>query len=544
MLSGSSRARWSVCAVAALLASFACGSSSQTSVSPSAVRCAVQGQADNTSFPADGGAGTLRVSTERECTWSVQTEARWIVFPQEPRGQGEGSVRFTIAANADPASRVAPISVNEQRMQISQAGRPCQLQLSSTHESLPSAGGQRTVLVEASSGQCSWAATTDVAWITVLEGQTGAGNGAVVFQVTATSGPVRTGALTIGEQRVTIEQGGACTYATGATTVDMNPSGGRAEVPVLAPSGCAWTSTSNVPWITIINGQTGNGNGAVVFTVEAAAGPPRTGTLTVAGQTVRIEQGSGCTYATGVTAIDVNASGGTIDVPVLAPPGCAWTAASQAPWLEIASGGNGSGGGVVRVSVRATDGPLRSGTVTAAGVTVTFTQASGCRPGVEPQTHAAPAAGGSSSVTVQAGAGCPWSAASDAPWITLSQTSGTAPAQVAFTVAANNTPPRSGALTVAGHTVTVSQESSCTWRIVPAVLDYDANGGGGSVLVIVVGGCAWTAASTADWITLQVGHSGAGDGLVQFIVASNAGAARTGIVKIAGIDLLVRQAAR
>jgi hypothetical protein len=474
----------------------------------------------------------------------VQSDAPWIVFPQEPHGQGEGSVRFTIVPNGDPASRVAPISVNEQRMQISQAGRPCELRLSSTHESLTAAGGQRTVGVEASSGQCNWAATADVPWITVLEGQTGAGNGAVVFAVAAVSGPIRTGTLTIGGQGVTVEQGGNCTYATGVTTVSVSASGGRAEVPVIAPGGCAWTAAVNVPWITIINGQAGAGGGAVVFQVEAAAGPPRTATLTVAGHNVRIEQGSGCTYATGVTAVNASAAGGAIDVPVVAPPGCAWTAVSQAAWIDVASGGSGSGAGVVRVSVAATDGPGRSGTVTAAGVNVTVTQASGCRFGVEPPTHAAPAAGGSSAVTVQAGAGCPWVAASGAPWISLSQTSGAGSAQVTFAVAPNNGTQRSGEFTIAGRTVTVSQASPCTWSLAPGSADYDANGGGGSVLVIVVGGCAWTATSTVDWITLQIGQSGTGDGLVQFIVAANAGAARSGVIRIAGMDFVVRQAAR
>lgn len=536
------RAIW---ALAALLSAFACGSSSETSVAPSPLqRCAVQGQIESSSFPASGGSGTLRISTARECSWSVQREAGWLVLPPEARGQGEGSVPFTVTANGEPASRTAGLIVNDQRMPISQEGRPCEFRLSSIHETVDGSGGQRTVRVEASSAQCGWSAIADVSWITLVEGRTGTGSGNVVFEVAPAAGPIRTGTLTIAGQTVTIRQGSDCTYATGVMTISMSPSGGRAEVPVLAPPGCGWSATAQAPWIVIIGGQTGAGNGAVVFHVEASDGPPRTGSLTIAGQSVRIEQGSGCTYATGVTALNVSASGGVLDVPVLAPPGCAWTAESRAAWIAIAGGANGSGAGVARVSVTATDGPLRSGTVTVAGVNVTITQASGCRVSVEPSSYAAPAAGGTSSVTVQTGTGCAWAGASSAAWISLSPTSGSGPAQVPLIVAANDGPQRSGTITIAGRTVAVSQVSRCTWTLVPPSVDYDANGGRGSVLVIVAGGCTWTAASTVSWITMETGESGAGDGLVQFIVAPNSGPARSGAVRIAGIDLLVRQAAR
>lgn len=628
-LRGSTRALRTVCALAALLPVFACGSSSQTSVAPSSVRCAVQGLADTTAFPADGGSGTLRISTARECTWSAQSEAPWIVLTGETSGQGQGSLPFTIAPNGDPAARSAPVRVNDQRTQISQAGRPCAFQLSSTLESVPAAGAERlTVAVQASSSACTWSAAVDVPWITIIEGTGGAGSGEVVIRVAPATGPTRTGNLTIAGQRVTIQQGTGCTFATGVTTIDVSAAGGRAEVPVVAPAGCAWTATSDAPWIIILSGQSGSGAGTVVFQFQAIAGPPRTGTLTIAGQrvtvqqgsgctyatgvtrvsvsaaggraevpvvapggcewaaatsapwiaivegqagsgngtvvlqveavagpartgaltvagvSVTIEQGSGCTYSTGVTALSATAAGGRFDIPVAAPQGCTWTAVSQIPWIEVASGSSGNGPATVSVSVAATDGPARSGTVIVAGVNVTVSQASGCRFTVEPTSYAAPGLGGSSSVTVQAGAGCQWTAATDTPWVSLSQSSGAGPAQVGFVVAANNGPQRSGTFTVAGHTVSVSQASPCTWRLVPGSESFDANGGRANVLVIVVGGCAWTAASTVDWMTMEAGHSGVGDGLVQFIVAPNLGPPRSGIVRIAGIDFTVQQAAR
>lgn len=538
------RALRAVCAVAALLPAFACGSATETSVAPSPVRCAVQGQVDTSTFAPGGGAGTLRISTDRECAWAVQSDAAWVALPAEARGQGEGSVTFTIAANADPAARTAGLSVNDQRLQISQNGSPCEFRLSSTREALTPSGGRRTVRVDASSTLCRWSAASDAPWIALVDAGTGTGSGAVVFDVAAATGPPRTATLTIAGQRVTVEQGTGCTFETGFTTLSVGSAGGRGEVPVRAPPGCAWSATANVPWITIMGGESGAGNGIVVFHFAAVDGPSRTGTLSVAGQTVTIQQGTGCTFSTGVTTLNVSAAGGAADVPVAAPGGCAWTAESQAAWLTIASGRTGDGAGVVRLSVAATDGPLRTGTVTVAGVRVTVTQASGCRFAVDPVSYGAPAAGATSAVGVQTGAGCTWTGASDAPWISLSRASGAGPAQVSFTVAANNGPQRAGTITIAGRSVAVSQVTPCTWVLAPPSETFDANGGRGNVLVIVGGGCAWTAMSTVSWMTMEAGESGAGDGLVQFIVAANSGPERSGVVRIAGMDLVVRQTAR
>jgi hypothetical protein len=76
------------------------------------------------------------------------------------------------------------------------------------------------------------------------------------------------------------------------------------------------------------------------------------------------------------------------------------------------------------------------------------------------------------------------------------------------------------------------------------LLTYDSRGGNGAVLVIVTGGCTWTAASTVDWITMTSGTSGSGDGVVQFTVAPNPGQSRTGIVAIAGQSYTVTQSGR
>ena len=83
----------------------------------------------------------------------------------------------------------------------------CSFSLSSFSQSFDAAGGTGNVLVQTSS-DCSWTATSNVTWITVVSGAAGTGNGTVVFQVQPNiTGLVRTGTLSIAGQTFTVNQG-------------------------------------------------------------------------------------------------------------------------------------------------------------------------------------------------------------------------------------------------------------------------------------------------------------------------------------------------
>jgi hypothetical protein len=88
----------------------------------------------------------------------------------------------------------------------------------------------------------------------------------------------------------------------------------------------------------------------------------------------------------------------------------------------------------------------------------TFTDADGCTYTISPSSVQAPAAGGSYTITVSTGATCGWTATTGLAWASLWVTSGTGNGSVPFEVSANtSSSSRSGTITVAGRTVTVSQ---------------------------------------------------------------------------------------
>jgi hypothetical protein len=55
-------------------------------------------------------------------------------------------------------------------------------------------------------------------------------------------------------------------------------------------SGCGWTATSNVTWISITSGSSGVGDGTVNYSVAANGGVRRSGTITIAGQVFTVKQ--------------------------------------------------------------------------------------------------------------------------------------------------------------------------------------------------------------------------------------------------------------
>src|SRR5262249_28301890 len=139
-------------------------------------------------------------------------------------------------------------------------------------------------------------------------------------------------------------------------------------------------------WIGIDTSPSGSGPGSVRFSVQPTAGAARSGTLTVAGRTITVSQSQGCAYTIAPENTSVPSSGGAVKVSVSAGAGCGWTAASAVPWITIDSGASGSGDGTVQLTVAATTGPTRSGTVTIAGRTLTVSQGQGCTFAIAPET--------------------------------------------------------------------------------------------------------------------------------------------------------------
>lgn len=260
----------------------------------------------------------------------------------------------------------------------------------------------------------------------------------------------------------------ACTFSISPTSASFPSAGGTGTVAVTATAGCAWTAQTNATWLTITAGASGNSSGAVSYTVAAnTATTARTGTLTIAGRTFTVTQAAAtttCTFTITPASASFPSGGGTGTVAVTTTTGCAWTARSNVTWITVTAGASGSG--TVGYSVAAnTATTSRTGTLTIAGRTFTVTQAAApptCTFSISPASASLPSGGGTGSITVTAPAGCAWTARSNVTWITVTAgASGSGNGTVGYSVAANTTTvARTGTLTVAGKTFTVTQAAA------------------------------------------------------------------------------------
>jgi len=531
-------------ALLSALALISCGASGSTYTAPSTLsKCAVAFDAPAGAVPADGGRGVIPVKTDRECAWTAEPDTPWLSITAGRSGQGNGTVEFSAAPNGDPVARSGGIMLNGTRAAVTQAASTCRFTLAESSTSIPQSGGSGSVEIRASSALCTWTAESDTGWISITSGASGKGSAMVSFTVAPTTGPPRTGGLTIAGLHFSITQSEGCAYAIAPSTYAAGAAGGSNTVSVTTAPGCPWTAASEVSWISLAT-SSGTGSGAVSFTVAATTGPPRTGTATIAGQVFTVTQSPGCAFDVSPLTHNVDAGGGTRTVGVNTAGGCTWTATSNAPWITITGGASGSGGGTVTFAVAATAGPARTATLTVGQQTVTVLQGQGCTYAVSPDTQAIPSSGGSGSVGVTAGAGCAWTASSGVPWITItSGAGGSGSGTVAFTAAPTTGPSRSGTIDVAGRSVTVVQGQGCTFAIAPDSRLVPAGGADGSVSITAGAGCPWAASSNAPWITITSGGTGSGDGSVGYRVAATTGAARSGSLTIAGRTFTINQGA-
>ena len=164
-----------------------------------------------------------------------------------------------------------------------------------------------------------------------------------------------------------------------------------------------------------------------------------------------------------------------------------------------------------------------------------------CTWSLSPTGASVGSAAGTGSVGVTTQSGCAWNVASNAAWLTAGTSTGSG--TLGYSYGANTGPARSGTLTIGGLAFTLSQASGCTYMLGTTSVSAAAAGTSGSTALSTSPGCAWTASSSASWLTVTTPASGTGSATVGYSVAANTGAARSANISVGGRTLLVSQAA-
>lgn len=362
-----------------------------------------------------------------------------------------------------------------------------------------------------------------------------------------------------------------CAYTLSASSISFAASGGSNSVNVTATaSSCTWNATSDRGWMSITGGASGTGNGTVTVNLTANSGNAmRTGTLTIAGQAVAVRQDGlepcSIEIAPGTASYNKDSATGTFGVTTLVH--CQWSATSNAAWLAITAGGQGTGSGTVSYSVdRNREPAARTAAIAVADKTFTVTQAGDagvCDYSVTPvQFTPCMSVPYNLTATITAPDGCAWTADPDASWITVTGgRSGSGSGTITFRVSDNYDAPRQSVVKVRWPTVTAGQnlqvlQAGCRYGVSASTIDMTATGGTGRFDVLqqsdplTCGGatqdrCVWTARSDVSWITVTTSMPQMGDNPVSFTVAANTStSARTGTITVRDKVVRITQAGR
>jgi BACON domain-containing protein len=149
-------------------------------------------------------------------------------------------------------------------------------------------------------------------------------------------------------------------------------------------------------------------------------------------------------------------------VTVSADRDCEWAAQAAVTWIAVDGPASEQGGATINFGVSANGAPTaRKGAIVVAGTSLEITQdAAPCRYSLDRSAASVSADGGSLTISVATLAGCRWSVAADAGWMSITTArDGNGSGSTQITVAPNaGSSVRTGRVTIADQAVVVSQQ--------------------------------------------------------------------------------------
>jgi uncharacterized protein (TIGR03437 family) len=200
------------------------------------------------------------------------------------------------------------------------SGVGCVYSIDQSAQIFGAAGGSGSLGVLASAASCPWLAVSYAGWITVSPGGIAGGTGLVSYTVGPNPDSAsRTGTVWIAGQSLTVNQSGVvCSLGVAPRSVSVAASGltGASLAVTSDAPDCGWSAVANVPWILVSGGNTAMGSGTVTYTVGVNTGGLRTGTITVAGQKVYVNQAASGAPVSSLASVDV---GGIVNAASSSP---------------------------------------------------------------------------------------------------------------------------------------------------------------------------------------------------------------------------------
>jgi hypothetical protein len=93
-------------------------------VTQAALVCSFSISPTSASFPSAGGTGSIAVTATAGCAWTARSNVAWITITAGASGTGNGTVRYSVAANTVATSRTGTLTVAGKTFTVTQAAAP------------------------------------------------------------------------------------------------------------------------------------------------------------------------------------------------------------------------------------------------------------------------------------------------------------------------------------------------------------------------------------------------------------------------------------
>jgi hypothetical protein len=312
---------------AASLFAAACSKKDSPTPTPTCSFSVVQ---PTTTFGPEGGTGSapITVSAGTNCSWTATSSASFITFTTGS-GTGSGTAAFTVAVNTG-AERTSTLTIAGSSVTITQRAAVATPPATLAAPTPRSPSGGQDVELRPTLVVNNAAATGNVGTVTyrfevssdstfpndpaktITQDGVAQGSGTTTWPIPsdltqgvvyfwrarATNGTITTAFSAVESFKA---GGGLCSIVLSQTSVSASASGGSTTITITTSSVCNWVSISNDAFIVLTSPSSGFGNGSLTFSVVANTGAARTGSVTISGQTVTVNQAAAGGSATGLS---------------------------------------------------------------------------------------------------------------------------------------------------------------------------------------------------------------------------------------------------
>lgn len=324
---------------------------------------------------------------------------------------------------------------------------------------------------------------------------------------------------------------------------------------VTTKANCSWTAVSNVPWITVLQGASGSGNGTVLIRIaQNDTLDARVGTLLVAGKTVSVSQSQRpCVVDITPQSYSLGNAAATLDFVVTMPYPCRYAAETLDSWITFPGGNSYVGSQTVKANVAANStGWARTGTVTIANTRRSFQQNALPMPCRYTWSQSSVSVGPGSStfeVGFSVDPGCRWSLDRGfGSFVSIEgSSSGVGNGKLVARVLPNPTSSeRTAVVQLEGQPLTVQQAprvAVCSYILSNNRFDFPASGGTFSVTLTTEEGCTWSPKPNANWLQREAPHVYEGSATLNYrVLANTSPLSRISSIDVGTAKIIVEQA--